>query len=73
MVVQCEGGSQWAGVSEEVRQVSPGPVSLDIFGLQAAITVLPTPGPGMHLTSFMPCIILELCKQAVLWGPVLTE
>ena len=53
-------------------------MSLDIFGLQekedeplelplqAAITVLPTPDPGMHLTSFMPCRILELRKQVVL-------
>ncbi|KAL0043906.1 hypothetical protein WJX82_004199 [Trebouxia sp. C0006] len=52
---QDAGGSQWAGVSEVVRQPSPGPVSLEIFGLeekedeplqlplQAAITVLPTP------------------------------
>jgi len=78
VVVQCEGGSQRAGVSEVVRQASPGPVSLEIFGLeekedeplelplQAAITVLPTPDPGMHLTSFMPCRILELRKQVVL-------
>ncbi len=79
----CEGGSQWAGVSEVVRQPSPGPVSLEIFGLeekedeplqlplQAAITVLPTPDLGMHLTSFMQCSVLELCKQFVLGNPLL--
>lgn len=83
VVVYCEGGSQWAGVSEVVRQPSPGPVSLEIFGLeekedeplqlplQAAITVLPTPDLGMHLTSFMQCSVLELCKQFVLGNPLL--
>ncbi|KAL0038850.1 hypothetical protein WJX79_010660 [Trebouxia sp. C0005] len=54
---QGAGASQWAGVSEVVRQASPGPVSLEVFGLeetedeplelplQAAITVLPTSDP----------------------------
>lgn len=67
MVVPCEGGREWVGESEVVRQASPGPVSLEIFGLeekedeplelplQAAITVLSTPDPGMHLTLFVPC------------------
>ena len=69
--MSCEEGSQWVGLSEVVRQASPGPVSLEIFGLeekedeplelplQAAITVLPTPDPGMHFAAVMPCTILE--------------
>ncbi|KAL0024892.1 hypothetical protein WJX77_000588 [Trebouxia sp. C0004] len=65
-----DAGNERTGVSEVVRQASPGPVSLEIFGLeekedeplelplQAAITVLPTPDP----------VAQETASQAGFWA-----